>query len=547
MKTIFKSTLVFALAAGATLTSCIDEVEPTNGVTQDQLDGSIKAGEAMIAAMPGHMVAWNSGYQEWHGDFGYSSMMHIRDLMTGDMTTNGNGLNYDQWWPYEEAYVTESSAYAQRIWNYYTVQVQTSNIAAAYYNADIESEAGKGARAIALAFRAMSYLDMARWYEFLPNSLTTAINSKGNDVTGLTVPIVTEYTTEEEARNNPRATRQEMVDFILSDLKYAEENIQYSSYAGDKLFPGLDCVYGLYSRLYMWIEDYNKAAEYAEKALNAAKQYGRSVLREDEWTNTSTGFNTLETPSWMWGLKFEKENRPVTSGICNWTSMVSAETEYGYAAVLNLPYLGPGACPVVDASMYDRIPDTDFRKFSWIAPAGTALANSTPLIEPTYIRYFATYGPYCAIKFRPGMGNTTDYTVGSSTAVPVMRIEEMWFNYIESVAHTSPAQGKTLLEQWMQTYRDENYTCSATSQDDIIEEIIFQKRVEFWGEGLTFWDIKRLNYSVTRDYPGTNFYGDAAFNSVGRPAWMNMVFVQTEGNNNAGVANWNNPDFSQYY
>lgn len=52
------------------------------------------------------------------------------------------------------------------------------------------------------------YLDMARMYEYLPTDGTSMPNDAGNDVTNLTVPIVTEKTTEEESYNNPRVTRE---------------------------------------------------------------------------------------------------------------------------------------------------------------------------------------------------------------------------------------------------------------------------------------------------------------------------------------------------
>ena len=86
------------------------------------------------------------------------------------------------------------------------------------------------------------------------------------------------------------------------------------------------------------------------------------------------------------------------------------------------------------------------------------------------------------------------------------------------------------------------YTCSATSEDDVIEEIIFQKRIELWGEGQTFFDIKRLNYSVDRTQDGSNFFDDARFKTSGRPAWMNWVIVISEQNSNNALVGWNNPD-----
>ena len=40
--------------------------------------------------------------------------------------------------------------------------------------------------------------------------------------------------------------------------------------------------------------------------------------------------------------------------------------------------------------------------------------------------------------------------------------------------------------------------------EDFRKELILQKRIEFWGEGIIYWDYKRLELSVTRGYSGTN-------------------------------------------
>ena len=53
--------------------------------------------------------------------------------------------------------------------------------------------------------------------------------------------------------------------------------------------------------------------------------------------------------------------------------------------------------------------------------------------------------------------------------------------------------------------------------------------------------------SVTRAYEGTNFAVNEMYNTNGRPAWMNFVFVQSEGLNNAGVDKFNNPNSAALY
>jgi len=53
--------------------------------------------------------------------------------------------------------------------------------------------------------------------------------------------------------------------------------------------------------------------------------------------------------------------------------------------------------------------------------------------------------------------------------------------------------------------------------------------------------------SVTRGYTGTNHPASARLNSNGRPAWMNVVIVKTEENNNSALKGWDNPDPSGVY
>jgi len=195
--------------------------------------------------------------------------------------------------------------------------------------------------------------------------------------------------------------------------------------------------------------------------------------------------------------------------------------------------------------MYDRISDTDWRKLEFKAPEGSPLAGSVRYINPEYATS-EDVPELTMVKFRPANGNADDYTVGAASAYPIMRVEEMYFIEAEAAAHQSDAQGQQLINAFMSQYRDPNYSTSKTGEE-LIEEIVFQKRVELIGEGQTFFDIKRLNYSVTRGYPGTNWQEAARYNTNGRPAWMNFVMVRTERNNNPAVNGLNNPDPSDKY
>lgn len=509
-------------------TGCIDETIDTSIVTGQQ------AIEPLLWAMPAFLNKYDvlGRYPDnIHYDWGYGSQMHIRDVMGEDMAIRSSGYDWYSGWETNTA-IGEGYARTQLIWNYYYRYILTANNLLSAIDPSDATELQLGYLGAGYAVRAHAYLDIARMCEFLENDRTSAVNAAGNNVLNLTVPIVTEATTEEEAGNNPRATREQMYNFILSDLNHAEEYIVHFA-RPMKVFPDLAVVYGLKARLYLWVGDYANAQLYARKAIDE----DHSVpMTQAQCLSKTNGFNDLSVSSWMWGAQMVAEDDVVQSGILNWTSWMSNETNYGYASAG--PYL------MINAKTYDQISDDDFRKLLWKAPTGSPLAGQTPFIDNTL---GASLPTYASIKFRPNEGNMDDYKTASSSAYPLMRVEEMYFIEAEAAVHQNPAQGKDLLENFMKTYRYASYSCSASDVDGVVAEIIFQKQVELWGEGLNFFDYKRLNMPVTRGYTGTNFANAVRFNTTTRPAWMNFCIVQTEKNNNLAVMGYENPDPSDKY
>jgi hypothetical protein len=51
---------------------------------------------------------------------------------------------------------------------------------------------------------------------------------------------------------------------------------------------------------------------------------------------------------------------------------------------------------------------------------------------------------------------------------------------------------------FVKQYRDPSYSCTATTAADLQEEIWWQRRVEFWGEGLAWFDVMRLHKGIDR-------------------------------------------------
>lgn len=538
MKRISKYAIYIGVAlCGMTLpTGCIDETEPTDIATEGQISQSSAATEALTQAMPAFLIDVDEDFattRNWHAAFGYPAMMIIRDLMTGDYGYNNSNYSTHFDWACTDKYLGDGYIYSQYIWNYYYQLIQTANNVVGAVTPESATDEQLGYLGTGLAYRALAYIDMARMYEFLPNEKTSSVNSSGNDVLGLTVPIVTDTTTAQQAGDNPRATREKMVEFIQKDLDNAEQYITHLTNTGGKTLPDLACVYGLKARLYMWTEDYANAERYARLAIDNASV---SPMSQSEALNTTTGFNSRE--SWMWGATQTANNRSVTSGIVNWTSWVSNQTSFGYTGSGTSMYV------VIDKNLYDHISRTDWRKLEFQPTDDSGLKSSISYTDESHRTSIPTYA---SLKFRPGSGDGGTSSTGAMTDIPIMRVEEMYFIEAEAAAHQDASRGVSLLTSFMQQYRDPSYTCRVSSTDDVVEEIVLQKRIELWGEGQSFFDIKRLGYSVTRGYDGTPFFDLSRLNTNGRPAWMNIVIIRSEQNNNKALVGWNNPDPSDLY
>ena len=544
---IFKTTAV-ALGAVVALSGCIRETLPKEGAITE---GQLMAGQAEVVAenllkgIPSGLMSYISGWE--HTDFGYHSVGIYNDYACGLMVSNcwqiGNPAGYCRFYPaaYSWGYAP-NSAMPSHVWYNYYPQIKACNdvIRVVGENEDLKHYVG-----IARTYRAMMYLDLARMFECLyaENENNPNYESEQIAVAGLTVPIVDENLDEQGAKNNPRATREEMFNFIFADLAFAEEAL--AEYVPTSITnPDLSVVYGLYARAYLWLggfEDglsgelpegkaaYEKAAEYARLAIDA---HGGAVLSEYEWTNTSTAFNTPAS-SWMWGLQHSVDT--VINNLFQFTAHMALEADYGYA---------PLSQPGVSSLDYERLSDTDFRKKLMKGPK-TTYAEFAPYTSMSADQWNAL-ADYVFFKFRPANGNRTEYKAAGAVALPLMRCEEMYFIEMEAIAHTQGSDAAMFaLVDFMRAYRDPGY---AYKSQDVVDEIIFQKGIEFWGEGIKMFDMKRLDKGYKAAYEGTNYYESARFNLKGRAPWWTYCIPKDETDmNKAAAAQGANPNPTQAF
>ena len=540
-----KTLKYISIALGLVLaTGCIKETFPQGSTqTSAQVAKSASALKAMVNAIPSSMtttgfLGYYSNYGQ-HSDFGYPSLAFRTENMLEDLAFGGTETGYNWAGGYAQN-TAMSSEYigCSYFWDAYYTYIKSCTDIISIINPETANSEDLNYLGIAHAYRAMFYLDLARLYEPKENAYTDV-----SAVLGLTVPLVTEETTEESATNNPRLPREEMYAFILSELEKAETYLDPAANGYTK--PSLGAVYGLYARAYLEMGAsgdegaYALAAEYADKAITSS---GKTPLTQAQWEDPTTGFNSgAANNSWIWGLTTSSEN---LGNIICFTAHMSSEGSWGYAPFTKFS---------MSKATYEKISDKDFRKHSWLDPAYVENPAGKQPYDYKFAgtaddkaRFLSDVVPYQSIKFRPAQGECVDYTTGNATDFPLMRVEEMYFIKAEALAANGdiPA-GQAVLNDFMRNrIADGSYSCSAfTDLESFTDELLLQKRIEFWGEGILIYDYKRLAEGITRGYEGTNHASVFCYNSEGRSPQWNIVITRTEFQANKGITeSTNNPD-----
>ncbi len=544
MKKIFYSLLtVFAAMA---LTSCLEEAFPEGGTVTEKQLGEVASGlEAAVKGIPARMQQGYLVYgeQEHETDMAYPQLMIAQTEMLGDMYPLGSNSGYDWYRNYNtcDRIYGKTSYFSFLPYRTLYMFVKDANgvISAIDTTATSTTNEMKYYAGIGYASRAFDYYMLTVLFEPKENIYTDV-----SSVKGLTVPIVTEKTTLDEAQNNPRATHAEMMKFILSDLDNAETLMAaYTDYciekkiAFDRTVPTLATVYGIKAKAYLWDEKFDSAAVYARKAIDqvtkemAVERITARPITEAQMDDVNTGFNTANQ-AWMWYIHYDAENM---GNLCNFTGWMSSECDWGYASL---------TCPGIDRSLYDRIARTDYRKRMFLDPLKYDFYDYKTCRTATWINEAPDY---LSLKFRCLGGDWETYSEGGAVDVPVMRIEEMMLIEAEAVgASQGVGAGLTLLNNFMKNYRDPSYNCTVGDLRSFQLEVLTQMRIEFWGEGNAFPSAKRLAPDVIQNYDGTNAPSDIfKVNCKGIKPWWNLVIPDNEESTNAAIKGNNNPDPSQ--
>jgi hypothetical protein len=348
--------------------------------------------------------------------------------------------------------------------------------------ADVDKNAIKGQ---ALAYRGWAYFNLAQLYGKRFDKATA------ND--GPAVPLILTPSIEPQAR----ASVSEVYKQVNEDLALAETLLATARARADKSNFNVNVVRGVQARVALAQQNWAVAAAKA----NQARQ-GFSLMSGSQQLN---GFADWSNPEWMWGSR-----------------QIDDQTEFFTAFLAYISYnfnstniRGNPKC--ISRSLYNTLDANDVRRALWV-PVPTTSNTVTP---PGGSRV-----PYMNQKFK-----AKDFA-NSVGDMPYMRSAEMFLIEAEALARDGKdAEAATVFATFMSS-RVPGYVKSTSTGDALLTEIMNSRRVELWGEGFRFLDLKRLNLPLDRT--GSNHNAALAVNmnvAPGANEWQ-WVIPQSELNAN---------------
>lgn len=258
------------------------------------------------------------------------------------------------------------------------------------------------------------------------------------------VPIVTN--TVDKDYKPLRNTVKECYTAILADFEAAEslinENTQNGRFNKWSLFT-------LLSRVHLYMGNSEKALHYAEEGIKGAEANGYGLLENDEYAAA-------------WSKPFNKE---FLFEVINLTTDSPGKSSIGYL----------------------------HRKYIMIATNKFFKNNlaKTDDVRKQLVNTENGSRPYC-MKFPEQDGKSYE-----DCNVVVLRMSELYLNAAEAAVKLNLADKATTYFTPIYKRTNQPWTNAVVTLDDVLE----QRRIEFWGEGHRFFDLIRNEKTVERvDY-----------------------------------------------
>ena len=426
------------------------ETKPTQQLSAGTVFSSLKGTQGAVQGIHRMLYLYNA-----QGTFGLASLNINMDMLGEDLVMHSAGNGW-----YNAAYRwTEFRNVASGDLNYYYFYLYRiiRNANEVIDGITQETADFKQLKAQAHYYRAFCHYMLVQLYGVRYDTTPGAANS------GLGVVL----SLKNDFAKKPRNTVAEVYASINSDLTIAATDIAgYTRKAKDEI--NINVVKALQARVALTTGKWAEAATLATDAM-----VGFPLMSRADY---EAGFNNTSNSEWIWGSTTIEEQ------IDNYFGSF-----FAYMS-LDLSSTNIRQNPKkINADLYNAFPSTDVRLKNFASTA----TEFAPLVPSN----FAT-ARYQSKKFRAAGLN-----FGAGGLV-YMRSAEMYLIKAEAQARNSDEPGARATLFTLVNARNPNYVLSTKTGAALIDEILLNRRLELWGEGRRFLDLKRLDAPLDRTLTG---------------------------------------------
>lgn len=372
---------------------------------------------------------------------GLSSIFRASDAMGSDVVIHFSKYGYKSHYQFLSMH-TQTSGTVTLSWllAYRTIN-NCNNIITKVDQTEGSNEDKARIKGQAYALRGYMYLNLASFY-------STAIDVNPD---APCAPIYLEPTlpsTEGKKRESVSAVYAQ----CISDLTQAENLIPPSYDRGNKKYKiDLQVVYGLLARANLYSRNWSEAEKYAAKA------HGNAELMSE--TEYKSGFNDVSNKEWIWGHPQTTEQSDPSYNF----HYLDVTSEGSYYKSFN-----------ADPYFMELFDDSDYRKSMFV------INNANP--KELYLGYN---------KFRFREPEVAD--------IVLMRTSEMYLIEAEAKARQNgKVDDAIVVLNKLKTARHAKPEAAGTSQQQVIADILIERRKELFNEGFALTDIIRTQGNVVR-------------------------------------------------
>ncbi len=420
---------------GASFHSCDLDTTPTNAAESDIVFESAENAEKVLNGTWAYMMETFNSY----ANPGWACLFRTSDAMGNDVAMQPNKYGYYNQYSFT-AVVSTSSGTVQNVWRIAYKTIDNMNHLITKIDG-VPGEASLKARVKAQAYtlRGYMYLNLATYFS-------------GNYKDNVNTPSVPIYLapTDNNTEGNVKETLGNVYKQAESDLLEAYKAI--GSYNGGtaKHKINKNVVSGVLARLYLQTESWADAEKYAKEA-----EATYNWMSQADYLG---GFNDQNNTEWIWahGQTANQSNASYNFHFID----VSSSSSFYYSFMAD-PYFK------------DYFDESDIR---------------TQLFEWDTTRY---EGGLMYKKFRFKADQTGDLVM--------MRKAEMVLIEAEALAEQNQlTKAIEKLNELRVARGAKTPDLASRSKDQLVEEILLERRKELFGEGFSLSDIKRRKKSVER-------------------------------------------------